>query len=200
MTPVARILHAAPMSSSPMSNAPQPGVPPRVAVRSILQIVLVIAVLLAGYWIIPLHPESAAVTAAVWAAVLAFGLLGLAFLRQARRIFRSEYPMLAAAETLVILLAVFLIGFAFVYLALSASDPSSFSQPLNRTGALYFAVTVLSTVGFGDITPTADGTRWVVMAQMLIDIGLIAGALRLIVGLARRADQRRQSPTPERSQ
>ena len=69
MTPVARILHSAPMSSSPMSNAPQPGVPPRVAVRSILQIVLVIAVLLAGYWIIPLHPESAAVTAAVWAAL-----------------------------------------------------------------------------------------------------------------------------------
>ena len=171
--------------------------PTRIVLRSVLQVVAVIALLLLGYWVIPLHPESAALTAAVWSAVLSFVLLGMAFLRQARRIFRSEYPMLAAAETLVILLAVFLIGFAFVYLALSASDPASFSEPLTRTGALYFAVTVLSTVGFGDITPKIDATRWIVMAQMLIDIGLIAGALRLIVGLARRADQRRHSPATE---
>jgi voltage-gated potassium channel len=165
-------------------------VPVRVLMRSVAQIVVVTGILLAAYWLVPLHPESAAVSAAIWAAVLMVLSLGLMFVRQTRKIFRSEYPMLAAVEALVILLAVFVIGFAFVYLALAASDPAAFSEPLNRTGALHFAVTVLSTVGFGDITPRGDGARWLVMAQMLIDIGLIAGALRIIFGIARRADRR----------
>ena len=34
--------------------------------------------------------------------------------------------------------------------------PSNFSEPLSHTGALYFAVTVFSTAGFGDITPKQD--------------------------------------------
>ena len=34
---------------------------------------------------------------------------------------------------------------------MAASDPAGFSQPLDRTTALYFTMTVLATVGFGDI-------------------------------------------------
>ncbi|MBK9740999.1 MAG: two pore domain potassium channel family protein [Actinobacteria bacterium] len=167
-------------------------VPAVVLLRTIARIVAVVGILLGAYWFIPVHPESAAVTAAAWAAALAVTILGLFFIRQTGRIFRSEYPMLAAVETLAILLGVFVIGFAFVYLALATSETVAFSEPLNRTGALYFAVTVLSTVGFGDITPISDGARWLVMIQMLIDIGLLAGALRLVVGIARRADRRQR--------
>ena len=43
-----------------------------------------------------------------------------------------------------------------------------FSQKLDHSRALYFTITVFSTVGFGDITPTNDAARLAVGAQMLL--------------------------------
>lgn len=173
-------------------------VPLGVLLRSVARLVIGIAVLLAAYLLVPLHQDFTAVSAVTWAALLAIvGLVGV-FAHQTRRINRSQHPLMAGAESLIFVLAIFLIGFAFVYLVMSTSAPDTFSEPLNRTGALYFAITVLSTVGFGDITPKSDPSRWLVAAQMLIDIGLIAGALKLLLGIARRADERQratQDPT-----
>jgi hypothetical protein len=156
-------------------------------------VVLIVAVLLAAYLWVPIRNDSPVVSAVTWAALLALVAVVGVFVHQTRRINRSTYPLLAGAETLIVVLAIFLIGFAFVYLAMSTSAPDTFSEPLNRAGALYFAITVLSTVGFGDITPKSDPSRWLVSAQMLIDIALLAGVVRLIVGIARRADERRRS-------
>lgn len=167
-------------------------VPWRVLARSITQIIVVVAVLLSTYLLVPIHTDSTAFSAVTWAALLALVAVIVVFVHQTRRINRSRHPLLAGAESLIVLLAIFLIGFAFVYLVMSTSTPDTFSEPLNRAGALYFAITVLSTVGFGDITPRSDPSRWLVSAQMLIDIGLIAGALRLVFGIARRAEERRR--------
>jgi hypothetical protein len=68
---------------------------------------------------------------------------------------------------------------------------SSLSEPHIHTSALYFTVTVLSTVGFGDISPRTDGARITVMIQMLCDLALIAVVVRLIFGAASRAEEQR---------
>ena len=47
----------------------------------------------------------------------------------------------------------FLLLFASTYFTLSDREPTTFSETLSRTDALYFTMTVLSTVGFGDIAP-----------------------------------------------
>lgn len=172
-------------------------VPFTVLARSVLRIVAVIGVLLVVYLYIPVHNDSAAISAVIWAALIALVGLVFAFAHQTRRINRSRYPMMAGVESFVIVLALFVIGFAFIYLVMSTSAPDTFSEPLNRTGAIYFAITVLSTVGFGDITPKGDPARWLVAAQMIIDIGLIAGALRLLMRIARRADERHKSSPPQ---
>ena len=82
------------------------------------------------------------------------------------------------------LIPLFLVLYAWIYLTLSQSDPSSFSTRLDHTEGLYFTVTVFSTVGFGDIVPKVDVARLVVMVQMITDLAFIAIVVRLIFGAA----------------
>ena len=59
----------------------------------------------------------------------------------------------------------FLILFASQYVAESGTTAGSFSEPLDKFSALYYTVTVFSTVGFGDITPVSDVARSLTMAR-----------------------------------
>src|ERR1019366_1773091 len=51
--------------------------------------------------------------------------------------------------------------------------------------AVEAVVTVLTTTGFGDITPTTSGARVIVTVQMLLDLVLIGVVAKLIVGASR---------------
>ena len=72
------------------------------------------------------------------------------------------------------------------------TSAANFSQPLTRTDALYFTVTVFSTVGFGDITPKSEAARVVVIVQMLGDLALLGAGARVLLGAVQRGLQRRQ--------
>ncbi len=54
-----------------------------------------------------------------------------------------------------------------------------------KVDAVYFTVTTLATVGFGDITPTSQSARLVVTVQMIFDLTVVAVAARLIFGWPR---------------
>ena len=53
----------------------------------------------------------------------------------------------------------FLVAFSAIYLSMSHEAASTFTEPLDHARALYFTVTIFSTVGFGDITPKTDAAR-----------------------------------------
>jgi voltage-gated potassium channel len=112
-------------------------------------------------------------------------LVAAVFLWQIRRISTAELPELRAVEALGIVIAVFLIGFSVVYLSMSHGSPATFTQRLDHAQALYFTVSVFSTVGFGDITPRTDPARLVVAAQMLLDLAVIGLVVRMIFTAAR---------------
>jgi voltage-gated potassium channel len=86
---------------------------------------------------------------------------------------------------------------AATYFLLERADSAYFSQPMTRTGALYFSMTVLSTVGFGDITAKTDAARLVVTAQMLFDLILLGFGARVFVGAVKLGRQRRTPHQPE---
>ncbi len=89
------------------------------------------------------------------------------------------------------ILPLFIVLFAWVYVAMSRSDPSTFSEPLTKSASLYFTITVLSTVGFGDITPIADAARLMVSVQMICDLVVIGIIVKLITGVAKHARAQR---------
>jgi voltage-gated potassium channel len=54
---------------------------------------------------------------------------------------------------------------------------------------------VFSTVGFGDIVPTAGLTRVLAMAQMIGDVVVVGLVVRVMIA-AMRQGLKRQSPSP----
>jgi voltage-gated potassium channel len=75
--------------------------------------------------------------------------------------------------------------------------PGSFSQDhLTRTDTLYLAVTIFSTVGFGDISATSQSARLVVTFQMLLDLVILGVGINAFVSAAR-LSRKRQSATEE---
>ena len=115
--------------------------------------------------------------------VLAGAFFAIVFTHHVRALHHTPYPVLRAANLLSTTLLLFILGFSLTYLALYQADPGSFSEPISKISAVYFTVTVLATVGFGDITATTDLTRAVVTLQMLTGITLIGVLVRYVVGL-----------------
>ncbi|MFF4424728.1 potassium channel family protein [Streptomyces sp. NPDC001549] len=113
------------------------------------------------------------------------------------------YPRLKAIEALATIFPLFISLFTASYFLMEGSQPGFFSESLSRTDALYFTVTVLSTVGFGDITAKTGVSRCVVMVQMLGGMVLVGAAVRVILGavsagLGRRAQSASPKPRPVR--
>jgi voltage-gated potassium channel len=124
----------------------------------------------------------------------ALGLVAFALviIWQVRAISSSDAPRLRTVRAVVIGVSTLLVVFAATYSVISNGQPDSFSEPLSRTDALYFTVTVFATVGFGDIAPRTDLARIVTMIQMIT--GLIAvGLLGKIVFAAMQKAIRRQA-------
>jgi len=110
-----------------------------------------------------------------------------------RALSRSPHPVLRVVESLTSVLAVFILAFATVYMSMAQSNPMSFSEPITKVSAVYFTVTVLATVGFGDITPVTDGARIVVTAQMVIGLTLVAVVVRFIITFAQGVREKQRS-------
>jgi voltage-gated potassium channel len=142
------------------------------------------AALFAFYYLMPIRAKSV-MQDVLWL-VAALGAFAGVIALQVRGIVNSRYPRLRAIESMAVSIPLFLIVFARIYLTLSATTLHPFSIELDRTRALYFTITVFSTVGFGDITPTTDFARLIVAAQMMLDLVVLGAIVRVLLGAAER--------------
>jgi len=177
----------------------------RALIGTALRAILSTAVLLCVYFLMPTntHHDSHGLVRDVGVMArlgVATAIFLAVLLLEIRGITKAKHPMLRAAVAMAVVIPLFLIFFAWIYLNLSGSDPGNFGGhvAMSRVTALYFTVTVFSTVGFGDITPHSDMARLVTTVQMLADLAVIAVVVRLILGVASRsADERSLSRSAE---
>jgi len=155
----------------------------------VLRSALSVSALLAAYFLIP--SRNAEQRTSWWWLVLQLCAYAVIVGIQVPAIVTAKYPILRAAETVAILVPLYILIFARIYLANSIEDPSGFTEPLDTVTALYFTVTVFSTVGFGDIVASTDSMRLLVTVQMILNLVVYGAVIRLVVSAARRGLARR---------
>jgi ACR3 family arsenite efflux pump ArsB len=171
-----------------------------------LRAALSTGVLLAAYYLLPIthvrlhgRPTLADLSTLMRLSV-AFAIFIAVLVIEIRAITKAKHPMLRAGVAMAVVIPLFLLFFAWTYLTMWHGNPGTFNVPqgqMTRTTALYFTVTIFSTVGFGDITPHTDLARIVTTVQMLADLAVIAVVIRLILGAATRSTAERQvGPEP----
>ena len=108
------------------------------------------------------------------------------FFRQLRAVGKSRFPNIRAAEAVFSSAILLLAFFSSIYVAISLSDPRSFTETLTPFSAMYFSTTVLATVWFGDIAPSTVPARWVTMIQMFINLVFIGVVVRVFASAAKK--------------
>ncbi|MFD9125134.1 potassium channel family protein [Kitasatospora sp. NPDC059571] len=180
-----------------MSGFPAPPAPPRphepwvlgvLAGGPLLMLVLWVVVPLGAFG--PHHP------------VLSWTAFAVALLLLAAALIRQVLTELAGrpgrpALVIVLLSAASVVVFATAYQALARGG--QFNGLQTKIDALYFTVTTLSTVGYGDVSPAGQEARVVVMLQIFYNlVFLTAGAAAVTRRLHSRAVARPDPADPGR--
>ncbi|NEW34175.1 two pore domain potassium channel family protein [Nocardia cyriacigeorgica] len=133
--------------------------------------------------------------------LLAFaaGVIGLGWLGY-RRI--SQY--IAAMEDttrridgLLLLVSVVVVFFALFYYVLDQRDPGQFDGIETRTDALYYTVSTLATVGYGDIHAVGQVARVASTVQMLFDLVVIGTVVAVLTTSITRRLEARHATGPD---
>jgi hypothetical protein len=154
-----------------------------VIVRAALLTTTTLILLFVAYALVPVAFDTDLTTALRLAAGLILITAVIAW--ELRAVLSARYPWVRAVEAVVVAVALFTIVFALLYLGLAQAHAAYFTQPLDRVSAFYFTVTIVASVGFGDIAAHTDEARLVVTVQMVLDLTLIAVITRVFVWAAR---------------
>jgi hypothetical protein len=156
----------------------------RRGLRALGHVVVSVVVLGAVYFLLPTK-DAGPSSDAPWL-LLELAIFGLVVALQVPAIINAEHPILRATVALGVLVPLYLLIFARVYLSGSLSNSLAFNEPLSHESALYFTVTVFATVGFGDIVAKTDSMRMLVTAQMMANLIVVGAGIRILVSAARR--------------
>lgn len=167
----------------------------RKAVLTVLTVVVPVVV----YFLLPLDKEFGELIATVLVVVAAASLIPIS-IRQAQMVLYSHDPLFDAMRSIVSALVFLVIAFSSAYFVLAANYDDQITGLHTKLDGIYFTVTILATVGFGDISATGQTARGIVSAQMVVNFAVLAVSLRVITwALKERGPEafaRRMPPPP----
>lgn len=144
-----------------------------------------------GFSVTPLVGAGSRLGAIV--ALAAVALIVPLTIRRVRAVATSDHPVLDAVQAVVLLLTVLVFGFAGLFVVLDHRG-DQFAGLDTKIDAVYFTVTTLSTVGYGDVHAVGQAGRVAVTLQIVFNMAFLAVALRLVVHAAQ--SRLAQAPAP----
>jgi voltage-gated potassium channel len=160
------------------------------AIRAVLRSFASVVALVAIYFALPIQgfTDPTVVGRLVLSVLCLVVILGW----QITAVSRSSRPTLRAIEAVAVTVPLFILMVSSTYVLTSQLSEQSFTEDLSKIDALYFAMAVFSTVGFGDIAPRSDLARVAVTIQIIIDLLLLGVGIRLLVGAVNEGKRRVQ--------
>jgi len=137
--------------------------------------------LVTAYYLMPINFSERSPALRVVSTIV---ILVLVLAWQVRAVMRAESRLYRGLISLGLVVPLLIVVYASIYLTLSISNAASFSEELGRTDALYFTMTTLATVGYGDIFPTTPAARITAMSQMVANVIVIGLAVRVVGHMA----------------
>ena len=152
--------------------------------RRVRRDLLALIGVLVAYYAAPVGGLSDSVAAIALSVVgLLAGLAALVWviLREVRTLVRTSLDDPAVqVDGLVLLVFVVVPLFALGYFALESADPDQFAELATKTDALYFTLSTLATVGFGDVHATGQLGRGLVIVQITFDLVFVAAVVSVL--------------------
>ena len=147
-----------------------------------LRHVLAVAGLLVIYYAVPVGSFGLTGRTAlnVFLTLVGVATLAIAITGQVRRQLAMDPD--AHVQSLVMLLELVVVVFAAGYYALALSEPGQIADLHTRTDSLYFTLSTLTTIGFGDVHAVGQVARVLVIIQMIFDVVFVAAVAATLRG------------------
>ncbi len=159
--------------------------------RRWLRLILLCGTLVLFYFVVPASPHipTSAVVARLVMCIVMLVLLALLVVRQLR--LQIDEGMDRRIDGLVVSVVAVVITFALGFYILSERETSQVAGLHTRLDSLYFTMTTLTTVGYGDIHATGQTARALVLVQMVFNVVFVAAAATLLSARIREAARER---------
>lgn len=131
------------------------------------------------YFAVPIHDRDGSLATALRAAITVVALIAVV-LAIGRQVLRQLSRPGAPLGGLVASLVAGLLLFALLDYAVAYHAPGEFPGLRTRLDALYFALSTVLTVGFGDISAKGQLARGLLCVQMLFNVVVLATAASLL--------------------
>lgn len=153
----------------------------RAQLRRTVGTVLLVAAATIVYYLIPVPRLGEGSWAVLFFA--GSGVLGVLILAAVRQLLHAGED--AKIRGLVLLLTVTVLFFSWSDASV-AKLPGQFADLHDKTDALYFNISTLATVGFGDVHPIGQAARAAVTLQIVFNLVFLGAAVSVITGFFRR--------------
>jgi hypothetical protein len=133
--------------------------------------------LLVAYYAFPLRLDSAsAIAVSVSLTALGVGLLGWTLASELFHLREGEETR--SSRVLIILLILLVMSFSLVFYLVNDVDPDQITGLETRTDALYFTLSTMATVGYGDVHAEGQVARALVCGLIIFNVVVVASLYR----------------------
>jgi hypothetical protein len=144
--------------------------------------------LVVAYYVVPLSFDSSAgvLVPSVLGTIAALAVVAWSMIKELGHLIQGEESRSTAALAMLLLMLV--IAFSLTFYLLERSNPGQVADLETRTDALYFTLSTMATVGYGDVHAEGQAARVLVCLVIVFDVVVVASLLR--AHTAHRAEMR----------